>query len=284
MSSTAPTPALRIGWFVAGALAVVVASWGIADFSVYDGLIASDTRPGALSQDVITVPAGLALCALALAAGRSGPKRELVALGLLGYLFYAYGIYVIERMYNPLYLAYLAIFTVSFWSAVIGTVTLVRRLAGRPALPRRVRLVSAWGALLQPLVFYPLWIRMLVPIMARRDQIDSLYSIFILDLSFIMPAFLLVAVGGIRDRAWAVLLAPAMFVLGGALILSLALGELFKPAFGTPVAASALIPPVALTALFTVLALVHLRSLRLTDGAAATPKAPPAPVPARTGA
>ena len=266
MSKAMPGAGLRAGWFVAGALAVVVAVWGLVDFSVYDGLIAADTRPGALGQDVITVPAGLALCVLALAGRRSGPKQELVALGLLGYLFYGYGIFVIERMYNALYLAYLAIFTVSFWSVATGTVGLVLRL-GRATLPRRVRLVSAWGSLLQPLVFYPLWIAMLIPLMTRREQIDSLYSIFILDLCFIMPAFLFVAIGSFRNRRWAILLAPAMFVLGAALILSLALGELVKPAFGMQITAAALTPPTVLTALFVVLAVVHLEALRLSSAA-----------------
>jgi len=104
---------------------------------------------------------------------------------------------------------------------------------------------------------------MLLPLMTRRDQIDSLHSIFILDLCFIMPAFLFIAVGSFGNRGWAILLGPAMFVLGGALILSLALGELVKPAFGMPVTAAALTPPAVLTALFVVLAFVHLGALRL---------------------
>ena len=269
MSKAMPGAGLRIGWFVAGALAVVVAAWGIIDASVYDSLVGADLRPGALSQDVITVPAGLALCWLSVSTRRFGPKHELVALGLAGYLFYGYGIFVIERMYNALYLAYLAIFTVAFWCVTIGTVGLVHRVGDDAALPRRIRLLSAWGSLLQPMVFYPLWVAMLIPLMMRREQIDSLYSIFILDLCFVMPAFLLLAVGEFRCRGWAVLLAPAMFVLGAALILSLALGELVKPAFGRPITAAALAPPTVLTGLFVVLALVHLRALRLPAGAAA---------------
>ena len=100
----------RVGWLIAGVLSVATAGWGLLDAGSYVGLIAPATRPGALSQDVITVIAGLILCGLALAHARFTPKDELVALGLLGYLFYGYGIYVIERVYNVLYLNYLAIF------------------------------------------------------------------------------------------------------------------------------------------------------------------------------
>ena len=110
----------------------------------------------------------------------------------MGYLFYGYGIYAIERVYNSLYLNYLAIFGLATWLLVLGAIDVVRRTAGSATLPRPFRRISAAGALLQPLIFYPLWIGMLIPVMVNREQIDSLYSIFILDLVFIMPAFLLV--------------------------------------------------------------------------------------------
>ena len=198
-----------------------------------------------------------------------------MALGLLGYLFYAYGIYVIERVYNGWYLNYLAIFGMAAWLGVLGAIDVVHRTADRATLARRVSRVSAVGALLQPLIFYPLWISMLIPLMVNRDQIDSLYSIFILDLVFIMPAFLLVAVGLFRGRGWAVLLAPVLFVLGAVLIFSLALGELVKPAFGSPITAAGVVPPTLLTVLFVALAILHLT--RLTIGPGAQPSRQPGP-------
>ena len=258
---------VRVGWLLTGALSVVTAGWGLVDPGIYLGVIASATRPGALSQDLISLAAGLALCGLAVPRTRAGPKTELVALGLLGYLFYAYGIYVIERVYNGWYLNYLAIFGLAAWLGVLGAVDVVHRTADRATLARRLSRVSAVGALLQPLIFYPLWISMLIPLMLHRDQIDSLYSIFILDLVFIMPAFLLVAVGLFRARSWAVLLAPVLFVLGAVLIFSLALGELVKPAFGSPITAAGVVPPTLLTVLFAALAILHLTGLTIGPGA-----------------
>jgi hypothetical protein len=266
----------RLGWLIAGVLSVVTAGWGLLDRGIYVGLIAPATRPGALSQDVITVFAGVILCGLALVGARVGPKAELVGLGLLGYLFYGYGIYVIERVYNVLYLNYLAIFGIAAWLLVLGAVDVVHRTADRAWLTRQFSKISAGGALLPPLIFYPLWISMLIPIMVTREQIDSLYSIFILDLVFIMPAFLLVAVGQFRGRSWAVLLAPVMFILGAVLIFSLALGELVKPAFDSPITMAGLLPPTLLTALFVALAVLHLKKLSFR------PSAPPPTEPGRS--
>jgi hypothetical protein len=125
----------RLGWLIAGVLSVVTAGWGLLDPGIYIGLIAPATRPGALSQDLITVLAGVTLCGLALAGTRVGPKAELVGLGLLGYLFYGYGIYVIERVYNVLYLNYLAIFGIATWFLVLGAVDVVHRTRTRPRCP-----------------------------------------------------------------------------------------------------------------------------------------------------
>src|SRR6478609_11944795 len=94
----------RIGWLLVGSLTVITASWGLAHPTVYVDLIAPATRPGALSQDLISVIVGLILCGLALARPAAGTRAELVGLGLLGYLVYGYGIYAIERVYNAWYL------------------------------------------------------------------------------------------------------------------------------------------------------------------------------------
>ena len=257
----------RLAWLVVGVLSVVTAGWGFVDPGIYLGLIAPATRPGAFSQDVMAVVTGIILCGLALTRTRVGTKAELVALGLLGYLFYGYGIYAIERVYIALYLNYLAIFGLATWFLVFGAIDVLRGTADSATLPRPFRRISAAGALLQPLIFCPLWIGMLIPLMVNRHQIDSLYSIFILDLVFIMPAFLLVGVGQLLDRSWAVLLTPVMFVLGAVLILSLALGELVKPAFGLPLTVAGLLPPTLLTVLFVALAVLHLKRPSFGPGA-----------------
>jgi hypothetical protein len=66
-----------------------------------------------------------------------------------------------------------------------------------------------------------------------------------------------------------VLLTPVMFILGAVLIFSLALGELVKPAFGSPITMAGLLPPTLLTAPFVALAVLHLKKLSFR------PSAPP---------
>lgn len=253
----------RVLWAVTGLLALVAAVTGVAVPGIYSGVIAPDLTPGAFSQDVISVLASVVLIALALAGGNDPAKGQIAALGLLGYFFYAYGIYAIERTYNGFYLVYLAIFSISFWALIAAGASLERNLL-EPNLPRGLRIASASGALLQPLIFYPLWIAMLVPLMSTGDQIDSLYSIFILDLCFIMPAFLLLALLTYRSHPLGLLLLPALYVLGFTLIFSLALGELAKPLFGLDVNLQAFWLSLVLSVFFAAIGTFHLLKLDLT--------------------
>ncbi|WP_051476528.1 hypothetical protein [Arthrobacter sp. Br18] len=256
----------RGAWAVTGLLALVAAAAGLWDPAIYDRIVSPGIIRGAYSQDLISAAAALCLLYLALT-GRSGtPRRQIIVLGLLGYLFYAYGIYVIERTYNGLYLLYMAVFALSFWALVYAGATLRRNLQ-QPALPRGIRVVSASGALLQPMVFYPLWIGMLLPLMRTGEQIDSLHSIFILDLCFIMPAFLILSVLTYRQHATGLILLPALHVLGFTLIFSLAAGEVVKPLFDLPLNHASFWPALALSAFFLVLGVLHLRKLQMTPEA-----------------
>ena len=260
----------RILWAVIGVLTLAAAAIGLGNPRIYDRIVNEDLIPGAYSQDLLSAISALGLLYLALTAHTNRQKHQIVALGLLGYLFYAYGIYVIERAYNGLYLVYMAIFTLAFWSLVYAGAHFRRELP-KPALSKTLRLVSASGAILQPLIFYPLWTGMLLPLMQTGEQIDSLYSIFILDLCFIMPAFLILSVLTYRSHGTGLLLLPALHVLGFTLIFSLAVGELVKPLFRATLIPAAFWPALALSLLFLVLGILHLITLRISE--ARTPAA-----------
>lgn len=252
----------RILWAITGVLTLVAAALGLGNPRIYDRIVSEELVPGAYSQDLLSAVAALGLLYLVFTTSADRMKHQIVALGLLGYLFYAYGIYVIERAYNGLYLVYMAIFTLAFWAMVYAGAHLRRDLP-RPALSKTLRLVSASGAILQPLIFYPLWIGMLLPLMQTGEQIDSLYSIFVLDLCFIMPAFLILSVLTYRNHEIGLLLLPAIYVLGFTLIFSLAVGEMVKPMFNATLSPAAFWPALVLSLLFLVLGVLHLSKLRV---------------------
>jgi hypothetical protein len=117
--------------------------------------------------------------------------------------------------------------------------------------------------------------------MQTGQRIDSLYSIFILDLCFIMPAFLILSLLTYRNHRTGLLLLPALYVLGFTLIFSLAVGELVKPLFGSAPGVPALLAALALSGLFLVLGFLHLAKLRIPAAAPSSPSGPPTPQPGR---
>jgi hypothetical protein len=259
----------RTLWAVTGALALFAALGGLLAPSLYSSVVPAAVLPGALSQDVVTIGVSVALLVLAATARAPRHKQQMLAFGLLGYLFYGYGVYSIEQVYNAFYLVYLAVFALSFWALVLGVIGLRREVLASVRLPRWTRILSFGGALLQPLVFYPLWIASLLPLMAEHRQIRSYYSIYVLDLCFIMPAFFVLAILVLRGRGLGLVLAPAMFLFGGVLMLSLAIAPLVAPRRDLPIDLGS----IALTVLFFALGGLHLGLLRIESSRTAGPPA-----------
>jgi multisubunit Na+/H+ antiporter MnhF subunit len=252
-------------WVPTALLSLGAALVGAAHPAIYRGLMTPAMVPGAVSQDAVTVVVALFLLIWGVRAKEQETVKHIVILGLLGYLFYGYGIWVIERAYNPLYLVYLAIFALSFWSLVCGIATVRRDL--KVTLGKLAARLSIGWALLNPVVFYPLWISQLLPLLLVREKAEHFYSIYILDLALVMPAFLVLAYLTAKGRALGAVLLPALFVKGFVLLFSVGLGGLIAPLYHQPADMGQVWFYLILAAVNLCLALSHLVGLR-TNGAA----------------
>lgn len=256
-------------WLANGLLALVASVVGVVSFDIYKGVAGSEVLPGIVSQDVLTVVAAVLLLFLGVRSQKGAAKEQVVILGLLGYLFYAYGIYAIEQVYNSLYFIYLALFGLSFYSMIYGVASIRPEVARRVALPDRMRKVAAGFSFFIAILFSLLWIITLVPLLQRGDRVEHFFSIYILDLSFIMPAFAILAVMVLRKAGLGLLLTPAMYVLGATLLFPVGLGELLKPAFDVAVEPGGVVLYFGVSALFLAMAVVYLRKLTFAERAPA---------------
>lgn len=253
----------RLLWILVAGLMLVTATAGVIHPAMYDGLVNAPVLPGILSQDLISIVAAIVVLVLAARMSENAVRRQLVVLGLMGYGFYAYGIYVIERIYNGWYLAYMALMALSFWAMVHGLATLRRDRLAEIDVPKGIRLASIAYLFFNPLVFYPLWISQLLPLMRTGEQIRNYYSIYVLDLCFIMPAFIIAGVMAARKRPLGLLVTPALFVWGFTLLFPLALGEWLKPpVFGLPIDVGGMTLYLVLSVVFALLAWRYLARAR----------------------
>jgi len=251
----------KILWLLTALLSLAAALIGVINPDIYAKVVSKDVIPGVFGQDLMTIAASIIILWLIFRTKENDSKKQIVLLGILGYLFYAYGIYVIEQVYNLLYYLYMAIFALSFFSMVYGVAKIPPEVMQKVRVSRPVRHVSAWFSLLVALIFNLLWVGQLLPLLQTGDKIENLYSVYILDLCFIMPAFVIAGILALRKSGLGLLLIPALFVLGFTLIFSLAVSELVKPVYDLNISIEGLLPSLILSMLFLVLAALHLRKL-----------------------
>jgi hypothetical protein len=218
-------------WFIVAALSLIAALIGVFSQAVYSTVLRPDLLPGTISQDLISILAALALFFLSLKMDDSDAKKQIVVISLLAYLFYGYGIYVIERLYNALYLLYMAIFSLSFWALVYNLLSIDKDAVKNIKTPNWIRNVSAGFLIFTAFLFYFLWTSQLIPLMQTGEKIDYLYSIYILDMALVLPAILMSAFLLIKKNPFGLVFAPILFVKAFTLLFSVGLGSLLKPFF-----------------------------------------------------
>jgi hypothetical protein len=252
----------RVLWIVVFALTMAAALVGISVPGMYENLFPADFLPGALPQDILTALVCIALLFVTAFVKQTDIKRQIITIGVIGSLFYLYGIFTIERVYNVLYILYAAIFSLTFWSLVYSLSNVDRETLKTIEVPDGMRITSAVVSIVIAALFTFLWVSGLIPLMAERRKIEYLYSIYILDLCLVMPAFVITAIMSLRKKPLGIVLAPAMFIMGFFVIFPLGLNEAAKPGSGQTMNVGSLLLSFFLSAVFLFLASLHLVLLR----------------------
>lgn len=252
----------RFLWFAIGLLAAGASAAGIWFPVLYEGVVAKPVLPGLIGQDIISFMAALTLMTYAASMNERDNVAHLVVLGLLIYFFYAYGIYAFERIYNWAYLAYLTIFSLSFFATIYEFASFREERLAKLEVSTRLRNVSVGFLLANAVIFATLWIIHLVPLMQTGERIEFTYSIYVLDLCFIIPLFVIVSIMALREQPLALGAIPALLSAGFFILVPVAIGEGLKlfvyQTRGDP-AALALFS--GLSVAFLVIAVLYLRDL-----------------------
>ncbi len=256
----------KIFWYITTALAFFSALAGVVSRDIYINVFPDEYLPGTFLQDVLTLLVCLFLIYLIAATKESDAKKQVIIIGLLGATFYLYGIYTIERVYNEYYLLYAATFASSFWSIIYSLSGFRSAAFADLKVGGGIVRTSAVSSIAIGVLFTFLWTAALIPLMREHNRIEFMYSIYILDLCFIMPGFFMLAVMSLRKQPFGILFTPAMMILGFFVIFPLGLNELAKPSAGMTIQYG----PMAMSFLFAcfmlALAVVQLRAIRIGEG------------------
>ena len=222
----------KVFWTITAIFTFLAALGGVLFKGIYVNLFPADFLPGAFPQDVLTIIVCIFLFVLIARTKENDVKLQVVILGLLGSFFYLYGIFTIERVYNWFYLLYAAVFASSFWSIIYSLAGFKAETFASLRLSSGMLKTSAIVAIFIAAVFTFLWTMALIPLMRDHNRIEYLYSIYILDLCFVMPAFVITAIMSLRRMPLGILMAPAIMIVGFFVIFPLGLNELAKPSAG----------------------------------------------------
>jgi hypothetical protein len=246
----APPSTLRSGGapYVLSALiavfATIAAAGGLSIHGLYrDNIwIVSAWR----GNDLVTLLVAVPLLVGALLSSRRGSVRaQLVWLGMLAYMLYGYAFYLFGAAFNRFFLVYVALFALSVWGLIVTVPRVdVVRIGGSFSRRTPARLIAAY-MLLTGLGLGTAWIAMSLgfvvtgkvpaPVVASDHPTGI---VFALDLSLLVPGFILGGVWLWRRRPWGYVLAAIMNIKGATYTLALALGASVAARAGVPGAAA----------------------------------------------
>ena len=196
-------------------------------------------------------------------------RARLVWLGVLGYLLYDGVIFAFDVAFNPLFLVYVGILSLSFWSSIVILTGLdVDALRSRFSLGTPIRAVSLY-LLAVAALFFLVWMKGIVPaILSNTMPADIVKAkiptnpVYVLDLGFLLPAFVIAAIWLRGRRGWGYALAGPLLVVQSILGLNIIASALFPFWDGQSVSLGIVPLFIVLTLASAVLAVRYLRSLR----------------------
>lgn len=193
---------------------------------VYEaGTITEFLIAGSLAQDILIIPAALILLLLSVYFLKSQNFKVFITmLGITGYLFYGYALYVIQGQYTSIYLVYLAIFGLSIYSLIYGLLSFHHDRVQQTKLPRGSQLIIALFLLSILIILVPIWLIQIGGDIAQFAPGDT-YAVYILDLTIEFPAFVIIAFMLFRSKPFGNILAGVALFKVLTVCLSVAFGE-----------------------------------------------------------
>lgn len=257
------TAVMVAGVYVAGLFASGLYTDGAAVEAMFRGF------------DLVSLTVVAPLLAASLLPGwRDRPAVLLVRLSLLAYCIYNYAYYLFGPQPNAALLAHVAVFTASLYALVLTLVAL--DIAELPSHFRRQTPVRTIAViiLLLALPLAAIQISGLAGFALTGTVPDEPSQLVVpleftrvgavLDLSLLVPAYLLAAAWVRRRRAWGFLIATIVLVAGALHQLSYMTAMLFQLAAEIPGAAFDIFEP-AIVALFVAASILLLVNLRADD-------------------
>jgi hypothetical protein len=204
------TPAIPWLTFIVSTLALVASFGGI----FIEGLYRDNSiiRTGWFANDLITIPMAMLLIISLLMQKHGDERPMMVWMGLMLYMCYNFAFYLFGAKFNEFFLIYVALFSLSLYSIIIGLLHInVHAIHEGVEFRKRQWLISGFLFLLAvPLSFIEIKQCLAFIFSGDAPQVPTL--IFALDLSTVIPTTILASILLWKNNPWGNVLATMMLV------------------------------------------------------------------------
>ena len=199
----------------------------------------------AVGQDPVSVTVVLPLLIIsAILTSRGSVRAKVIWLGGLTYLVYTYAVAAFEVRFNSLFLVYVALLGCSLYALIGGMVTTnMAEIKACFTEKTPAKAISIYLAVLAVL-FYFLWLSEVVPALVAGGILKSIQdngtptnAVHVLDMAWVLPAFLITSVSLWRKRGLGYTLAGVLLSYCVLLTLAILSMAVFMIQGGHPVAA-----------------------------------------------
>jgi hypothetical protein len=254
------TPAIPWLTTIVACLALVASLGGL----FIDGLYKDNEliRMAWFANDLVTIAMTLLLVVSLLSQKQEDERPVLVWMGLMLYMFYNYAFYLFGARFNEFFLIYVALFSLSLYSIIIGLLNVNIQAIYEASLYAKGRLLISGFLFLLAMPLFIVEIKECLTFVSSGivPQIPAL--IIALDLSIVIPTTVLASILLWRNHPWGNVLATMMLVKSFAYGLVLVTGTLLITGSGIS-SPDTLLPFYAFLVIGgSVFGWIHLKNLR----------------------
>jgi hypothetical protein len=215
--------------------AMIASSIGLIFTDIYKRIVSDSELAFIFAQDLISLISSVILLVLSVFPGKKHVKWEVIRIGLIGYLLYVFGQYVMGTVYNYCYFLYLTVFGLSIFF-LMAALSDIKYENIEFDIPGSLRIIIAIYCTIIPAFFAPQWIVEIYQHIRNGLRPGSAgltfnYYVYILDLCFVLPVCVLSVVFILQKKKSGILLGGILSIFGFALMLWVALGFWFKNLF-----------------------------------------------------
>lgn len=258
-----------VSWLVCLALLPAI-GYGLLSGGAYRGY-SQQTVLTSRAQDVLTLCVLPLLVLSAHRSRRGSLGAHVVWLGLLFYLVYSYGLYLVGWPQNRAFLLYAAVVTLCA-AALVDGVARIDVVAVQPAVAGLPGRALGWFLVVIGVLFAGLWLSDVGPsVWGGRPPVHlgvggTPYAVYVMDLTLALPVVVAVGVMLVRQHPMSAVLGGVVLVKVVTLFTALWLGVLVSVLSGQDVPLTADMGPSAVLLVVLVVALVRwLRGLGRPD-------------------